>query len=87
MSRHDRIINKTQVIATAGLVKLRRLFALHSACAVVVNNLLFQIIGTRFLRVNVRINDHIAVTRLIKIRIRKIEMLFPISHATATQRI
>ena len=43
--RHYRIVDELQVIAAAGLVELGRLLALHLARTVVVDNLLFQLVG------------------------------------------
>ena len=84
---HHGVINKLQVVATAGIVKFRRLFSLHLARAIIVDYLLFKVIGARFLRVNVRIDHHIPVTRLVEIGVRKIKMLFPVRSTAASQRV
>ena len=86
MRRHHGIVNELQVIAAAGLVKLGRLLALHLARTVIVDNLLLQLVGARCRGENMRINHHIAVTRLVEVGVRKIEMLFPVGHAVATSR-
>ena len=86
MRRHHGVVNELQVIAATGLVEFGRLFALHLARTVIVDNLLLQLVGARCRGENMRINHHIAVTRLVEVGVRKIEMLLPVGHAVATSR-
>ena len=84
-SRHG-IINKLQVITPAGFIEFRRLFTRHLACTVIIDDMLFQLVGTGCLRENVRVDDHIPVTGLVEVGIHKVKMLFPVRHTVASAR-
>ena len=83
MRCHYGVINKLQVVAAAGIVEFRGLFAFHLTRAVIIDNLLFQLVSARFLRINMRIDHHIAVTRLVKVGVGKFKMLSPVRSAVS----
>ena len=80
--RDDRIIDEREVVATAGLVELGRLLAIHLARPVIIDNLLLQ----RVYRKHLRLYGKLASARRTIIGIGILQVLFPVGHLAAMLR-
>ena len=88
MRLHHRIIDKTQVIATACRIVLGRLFALQLLRAIVVDNRLVQLISRPVLGEHIHLDEKFATANRLVISVRKLKMLFPVRNtATLSNRV
>ena len=89
--RSNRIIDKRQIIATAGFVIFRRLLSLHLARAVIVDDILVKRIDRRTrsgVRKHAGLHHQLSATHGLEVVVRKIKMLEPVRRrAPAPRRI
>ena len=83
MRLHHRIIDKTQVVATAGRIVLGRLFALQLLRTIVVDNRLVELVSRPVLGEHIHLDKELATANRLVIGVRKLEMLFPVRNTAA----